>query len=218
MATQNFLASCVCGTARQAFRLVERSKIVFPPLHIKFGIMKQFVKALEKDGDCFKYICMKFPGPTIEKLKAGIFAGPQIRKLMNDPNFCNFMNPADLSASTAFTNVVKFFLGKTKAPNYKELVETLLTSHNSPSTGCKYFKLNFLHSHLARFPENLDDVSDKQRERFHQDISDMEVRYQGRWDATMLADYCRSIKRDNAGGSNSRKSVKRQFMAHDVYA
>ena len=61
--------------------LVERSKIVFTPLHIKLGIMKQFVKALEKDGDCFKYICMKFPGQTIEKLKACIFDGPQIRKL-----------------------------------------------------------------------------------------------------------------------------------------
>ena len=58
--------------------LVEHSKIVFPPPHIKLGIMKQFVKTLEKDGDCFKYICMKFPGPTIEKSKAGIFDGPQI--------------------------------------------------------------------------------------------------------------------------------------------
>ena len=47
--------------------LVERSKIVFPPLHIKLGIMKQFVKTLEKDGDCFKYIGMKFPGLTTEK-------------------------------------------------------------------------------------------------------------------------------------------------------
>ena len=64
--------------------LVERSKIVFPPLHRKLGIMKQFVKAFEKYGDCFKYIYMKFPDPTIEKLKAGIFDGPQIRKLMND--------------------------------------------------------------------------------------------------------------------------------------
>ena len=71
---------------------------------------------------------MKFPGPTIEKLKAGIFDGPQIQKLMNDANFCNFMNPVELSAWTAFTNVVKFFLGKTKARNYKEPVETLLTS------------------------------------------------------------------------------------------
>ena len=88
--------------------------------------MKQFVKTLEKDGDCFKYICLKFPGLIIEKLKTGIFDGPQIQKLMNDANFCNFMNPAELSAWTALTNAVKFFLGKTKAPNYKGLVETLL--------------------------------------------------------------------------------------------
>ena len=78
--------------------LVEHSKFMFPPLHIKLGIMKQFVKALEKDGNCFKYICMKFSGLAIEKLKAGIFDGSQIQKLMNDANFCNFMNPAELSA------------------------------------------------------------------------------------------------------------------------
>ena len=75
-----------------------------------------------------------------------------------------------------------------------------------------------MHSHLAYFPENLGDVIDEQGERFYQDISDMEVRYQGRWDATMLADYCWSIKRDDAEASHSRKSVKRQFMADDVYA
>ena len=108
--------------------LMAHSKIVFPPFHIKLGIMKQFVEALEKDGDCFKYICIKFPGLTIEKLEAGIFDGLQIRKLINDANFCSFMNPVELSAWTAFVSVVKFFLGKTKAPNYKELVETLFTS------------------------------------------------------------------------------------------
>jgi len=58
-------------------------------------------------------------------------------------------------------------------------------------------------------------VSDKQVERFHQDISDMEVCYQGRWDATMLADYCWSIKRDDAESSHSKKSVKRRLMADD---
>ena len=52
---------------------VEHSKIVFPPLLVKLCIMKQFVKALEKDGNCFKYICMKFPGQIIKKLEAGIF-------------------------------------------------------------------------------------------------------------------------------------------------
>jgi len=53
--------------------------------------MKQFVKAL-KDCDCFNYICTKFPGSTIEKLKAGIFDGSQIRTLINDCDFPNSMN------------------------------------------------------------------------------------------------------------------------------
>ena len=138
-----------------ALHLVERSKIVFLPLH-----MKQFVKALKKDSDCFKYICTKFSGLNIEKLKAGIFDGPLIQKSINDANFCNFMNPAELCAWTAFTNVVKFFLEKTKAPNYKELVETLLTSLHQLGANMS-IKLHFLHSHLACFPENLGDVSSK---------------------------------------------------------
>ena len=58
--------------------LVERSKIIFLPLHIKLGLMKQFVKALDKEGECFKYFCKAFPRLSSEKLKAGIFDGPQI--------------------------------------------------------------------------------------------------------------------------------------------
>ena len=44
--------------------------------------MKLFVKALGKDGDCFQYICKSFPSPSNEKLKAGIFDGPQIQQLI----------------------------------------------------------------------------------------------------------------------------------------
>ena len=44
--------------------------------------MKQFVRALDFHGDCFKYIGYTFPGLSEEKLKAGIFNGPQIRQLM----------------------------------------------------------------------------------------------------------------------------------------
>jgi len=51
-------------------------------------------------------------------------------------------------------------------------------------------KLHFLHSHLNFFPDNLGDISEEQGERFHQDIKDIEGRYQGRWDVSMLADYC----------------------------
>ena len=56
--------------------LVDRDGILFPPLHIKLGLIKQFNKALDKDGDCFTYLCQAFPGLTMEKLKAGIFDSP----------------------------------------------------------------------------------------------------------------------------------------------
>ena len=74
---------------------MDRDKILFPPLHIKLGLIKQFTKALDKDGGCFAYLCHAFPGLTIEKLKAGIFDGPQLRKLIRDPEFENSMNEVE---------------------------------------------------------------------------------------------------------------------------
>ena len=50
-------------------------------------------------------------------------------------------------------------------------------------------KVHFLHIHLDRFPANLGDLSEEQGERFHQDIRTMEERFQGRWDAHLMADF-----------------------------
>lgn len=36
--------------------LVAKEDIVLPPLHIKWGIMTQFVKAFPKDGDTYLYV------------------------------------------------------------------------------------------------------------------------------------------------------------------
>ena len=47
-------------------------------------------------------------------------------------------------------------------------------------------KVHYLASHLDHFTANLGDFSDEQDERFHQDIKDFEVRYQGRWDITII--------------------------------
>ena len=168
----------------QAHRLVERSKIILPPLHIKLGIMKQVVKALSRDGDCFKYNCTKFLGSKIEKLKAGIFDGPQIRTLVNDCGFPNSMNEKESCAWSAFVETVKNFLENRKAVNYKGIVAGIVAEFLSTLQGMGAnvsIKPYFLYSHLDRFPENLGDLSDEQGERFHQDISQMEVRYQGRW-------------------------------------
>ena len=71
--------------------LVDRSNVILPPLHIKLGRMKQFVKALNKEGACFKYIQEKFPYMNAEKVEEGVFVGPQIRKLTEDTQFLSTM-------------------------------------------------------------------------------------------------------------------------------
>ena len=42
--------------------------------------MKQFVKTFSKEGAGFKYIQEKFPYTSAEKIKEGVFVGPQIKK------------------------------------------------------------------------------------------------------------------------------------------
>ena len=68
-------------------------------------------------------------------------------------------------------------------------------------------------SHLDQFPDNLGDHTDKQGERLHQNLKVMEDRYKGRWDISMLADYCWSIKRDEPLNTHRRVSKKGRFMA-----
>ena len=125
--------------------------------------MKQFVQALDKDGDCFQYICKSFPSLSNEKLKAGIFDGPQIRQLMGDQKCCDSMNEVELAAWLSFVEVVKNFLGNYRADNYKEIVNNKLGNFRILGTNMS-IKVNFLHSHLDQFPENLGDVSDEQGE------------------------------------------------------
>ncbi|GBN60647.1 hypothetical protein AVEN_130660-1 [Araneus ventricosus] len=78
--------------------------------------------------------------------------------------------------------------------------------------GCsKSLKVYFLDSHLVYFPENLGAVSEDQGERFHQDIKEKESGYQGKWNVSMIDDYCWMLQRDNPSKVHKRKSDKRTF-------
>ena len=134
-----------------AEKLVPRGKIAFPPLHVKLGFIKQFVKALGKDGDCFQYICKSVPSLSNEKLKAGIFDGPQIQQLMGDQKFCDSMNEVELAAWLSFVEVVKNFLGNYRADNYKAIVNNMLGNFRILGINMS-IKVHFLHSHLDQFP------------------------------------------------------------------
>ena len=122
-------------------------------------------------------------------MKGGIFDGPQVCQLIRDFEFEKSITKLESEAWKAFVLVVKNFLGNNKASNYEELITNML--YVFENLGCKMsIKMHYLFSHIDRFFENLGAMSDEQGERFHQDIKEMETRYQGRWDAAMMADYC----------------------------
>lgn len=133
MYTRSALASFECETVdlssllkarfltyRQFFKCrlnQNRVKITLRPWHIKVRMMKQFFKALDKEGYCFKYICRKCPQLIKKTSKGGVFNDPQTRQLMKDADFIKVILIRKVS-----------FIGHCKASNYKEIVQNTLTT------------------------------------------------------------------------------------------
>jgi len=210
----------------KAKNLVDPKDVLLPPLHIKLGIIKQFVTKLDKDGATFNYIRQKFPYVSEAKLSAGVFDGPQIRTLIKDENFAKVMNDIEKKAWTSFVAVVKNFLGNHKSPHYKKIVADMVQNFGEMQCNMS-LKIHFLHSHLDVFPKVLGHYSEEQGERFHQDIKEMERRYQGRWDINMLADFCWTLKREVAPKNRKRtrmplhrsfESKRSRYHAKSIYA
>ena len=65
--------------------IVDSSKIILPPLHIKLGLMKNFVKAMNKSGEGFKHLQNLFPIISSAKLNEGILLGQISEKLLQIP-------------------------------------------------------------------------------------------------------------------------------------
>ena len=95
--------------------------------------MKQFMKALDKDGDGFNYIAKTLPGLSMKKLTAGIFDGPQIRTQMQDQTFTARMAVAERAAWCSYALVIQEFLGSIKASNYRNLVDVMLQNFQALS-------------------------------------------------------------------------------------
>ncbi|KAL6421342.1 hypothetical protein ACFW04_014682 [Cataglyphis niger] len=114
--------------------LINPKKFSFPPLHIKFGLMKNFVKALDINNAVFKYLMTAFPQISYGKIKESIFVDPQIRKLLYDKK-----------------SEIK------KAPTKKKIIQELLKNYHEIDVHMS-LKIHFLHSHFDFFPDNLSDL------------------------------------------------------------
>ncbi|KAI6648689.1 hypothetical protein LOD99_7915 [Oopsacas minuta] len=131
---------------------LEKKHSSSPPHQVGFN--KAVVTSLDKDGPCFKYICRSFPAMSNEKLKTGIFDGPQIRSLIRNTGFVQSMTNLESSARCAFVLVVNNFLGNNKANNYIDLVNDMLYKLKYLDVNMS-IKVHYLFSHLDRFPETL---------------------------------------------------------------
>ncbi|GBO42230.1 hypothetical protein AVEN_110161-1 [Araneus ventricosus] len=103
--------------------------------------MKQFIKSVPKDGECFRYLCCKFPNLSEAKLKERVFTVPNIRKLLSDSLFSETMKDKEKESWDSFKDVVHRVLENTKDPLYKTIAQRMLTAYEAQ--GCK-MSLNFI--------------------------------------------------------------------------
>jgi hypothetical protein len=87
--------------------------------------MKNYMKALDRNGPAFSFLCEKFPRLSMEKIKAGVFISPQIRQLFRDPQFHLILSDDEKAAWNSFRHVTTGFLGNVKALKFRKLVENL---------------------------------------------------------------------------------------------
>ena len=145
-------------------------------------------------------------------MKEGICIGPQIRDFIKDEYFDRLVQGDKKTAWDSFKFVVKGFLGNRRAQNYEELVNNPLQKYQKLGLNMS-LKIHFLHLHLDFFPENCGAVSDEHGECFHQDISSMEKRCQGKWNCAMLANYCWTLARDAPyHGIQATGKMKKNYM------
>ena len=133
---------------------------MLPTLHIKLGLAKQFVKALKSDSEAFKHVQTMFPKLSKAKVKGGIFTRPQIRQMLCSKELEGKMTALERDAWQSFRNVVHGFLGRNKADNYEDLVETLLQTYSKLGSKMS-LKMHYLHSQLDFFRPNLEDANEE---------------------------------------------------------
>jgi hypothetical protein len=129
--------------------LGDKSTIYLLSLHIKPGLIKIFVKAVDKESEEFVSLRENSPRISGAKKKEGIFVGPQIKQIFEDQTFSTKLNFTERRAWKALENIRRNILGKERPENYSETLQELISSHSA--VGCNVpLKLHFLHS-LSEF-------------------------------------------------------------------
>ena len=93
---------------------ISREKVLLLPFHFKLGLVKQFVKALDFEGEVFRKIRSMFSRLLEAKIKGGIFVGSQTNTMLKSKTFEEKMNETQKEAWQAFRGVIDEFLRNKK--------------------------------------------------------------------------------------------------------
>lgn len=166
--------------------------------------MTQFVKSLDRESLAFKHLAVIFPRISKEKIKAGVFNGPQVDQLASNNDFLQKLTDDQKIAFLAMIDVIRNFLGNRRADNYEEIVDKMIRAFHTINVNMS-LKVHFLANHLDFFPENMGYFSDQHGERFHQDIAYMEQHFKGKNATHLLGNYCWTLVRDKPEEAHKRK-------------
>ena len=121
--------------------LINPNNVLLPPLHIKLGLVKNFVKAIRSNSDAFSYLKELFPRLSEAKLKEGIFIGPQVRKLIKSTLFRDKLTEPEKCAWDGVVLIIHNFLGKNRSPDYREIVSSSIRNFEAIKVR-SYAKIN----------------------------------------------------------------------------
>ena len=95
------------------------------------------------------------------KIKAEVFVGSQVRRLIESDRFPEKLSEVELAAWASFVSLV----GNQKAEDYSEIVGELVDTYRRMC--CRMsLKLQVLHAHLDVFKENMGGYSEEQVKDF----------------------------------------------------
>lgn len=165
---------------------------------------KQLVIFLKKT---FKY-------KSAEKIKKGIFNGPEIRKLIKLRSSFEKVQPTQFKkAWSSYVAVVENFLGNNRATSYKKDCRELIV--NYCNQGCLMsVKLHYIDQHVDDFPENCGKLGEESGERFHQDIKLCEDKFSQYYNKAMIMDYCWFLIDEKEEQIVRRRTFKRRSFEH----
>lgn len=186
--------------------LVQPSRILLPPLHIKIGLVTQlFKKIYSQNMEARRQLSKIFPALSEAKMKGGVFDGPHIRILFESKDLESALDPEEKAAFISLKNVCRNFLGNRRASNYQEMIKEMMEHYEKLNINIT-IKMHTLICHLDKFRASCGAFSDEQGERFHQDLKTNEQHYAGKDMAKGLGRYCWTLIRETNPEAHKRQS------------